>query len=178
MNKPFPKAQARPRVAALPDRHKKDRTMTDPTLPELEAEEASLILSHFDETVACQLGAALVSLAQDRSLAVVINIRSANRTYFHAALPGSAANNDNWARRKSNLALMMDRASLIVAMKMAERGRTLATDGLPEADFADSGGAVPLRVAGAGTVAIATVSGLPQVEDHRLVIEAIRALIG
>lgn len=156
----------------------KDRPMTAPTLPDLEAEEASLILPHFDETVACRLGATLVALAQDRALPVVINIRSANRTYFHAALPGSSANNDNWARRKSNVALQMGRASLIIGMKNAERGRTLAGEGLSEADHADHGGAVPLRVAGAGIVAIATVSGLPQVEDHRLVIEGIRALIG
>jgi uncharacterized protein (UPF0303 family) len=93
-------------------------------------------------------------------------------------LPGSSGNNDNWARRKSNVALLMDQASLIVGMKNAERGRTLATEGLSEADYADHGGAVPVRVAGAGVVAVATVSGLPQVEDHRLVVEGIKALLG
>lgn len=148
-----------------------------PTMAELEAEEARLILPGFDETVACRLGAALVTLAQLRNLPVVINIRSTGRTYFHAALPGSSANNDNWARRKSNTALMMGRASLIVGMKNAERGRSVASEGLAEADYADHGGAVPLRVAGAGIVAVATVSGLPSVEDHRLVVEAITALM-
>lgn len=152
--------------------------MPAPTLPELEAEEASLILPRFDETLACHLGSILVSLAQVRALPVVINIRSANRTYFHAALPGSSASNDNWARRKSNTALLMGRASLIVGMKNAEKGRTLAIEGLSEVDYADHGGAVPLRVAGAGIVAVATVSGLPQIEDHRLVIEGIKALLG
>lgn len=148
-----------------------------PTMAELEAEEARLILPGFDETVACRLGAALVTLAQLRNLPVVINIRSTGRIYFHAALPGSSANNDNWARRKSNTALMMGRASLIVGMKNAERGRSVASEGLAEADYADHGGAVPLRVAGAGIVAVATVSGLPSVEDHRLVVEAITALM-
>ena len=148
-----------------------------PTMAELEAEEARLILPDFDEAVACRLGAALVTLAQLRNLPVVISIRSTGRTYFHAALPGSSANNDNWARRKSNTALMMGRASLIVGMKNAERGRSVASEGLAEADYADHGGAVPLRVAGAGIVAVATVSGLPSVEDHRLVVEAITALM-
>ena len=148
-----------------------------PTMAELEAEEARLILPGFDETVACRLGAALVTLAQLRNLPVVISIRSTGRTYFHAALPGSSANNDNWARRKSNTALMMGRASLIVGMKNAERGRSVASEGLAEVDYADHGGAVPLRVAGAGIVAVATVSGLPSVEDHRLVVEAITALM-
>lgn len=148
-----------------------------PTLADLEAEEARLILPAFDEAVACRLGQTILGLAQVRNHPVVINIRDANRTYFHAALPGSAANNDNWARRKSNLALRMGRASLIVAMLLAQKGRALAFEGLSDSDFADSGGAVPLRVKGAGMVAVCTVSGLPQVEDHRLVVEGIAALL-
>lgn len=151
--------------------------MTAPTLAELEAEEVRLILPNFDETVALQLGTALVNLAQGRNLPVVIDIRNANRCFFHAALPGSAPNNDNWARRKSNTALMTGRASLIVGMKNIQQDRTLVADGLSATDYADHGGAVPLRVAGAGIVAVATVSGLPQVEDHRLVVEGIIALL-
>jgi uncharacterized protein (UPF0303 family) len=151
--------------------------MTEPTLAELEAEEARLILPAFDETVALRLGTALMNLAQVRNLPVVINIRNATRCFFHASLPGASANNDNWARRKGNTALMMGRASLIVRLSNAARGRTLAGEGLSEADYSDSGGAVPLRVTGAGVVAVATVSGLPQVEDHRLVLEAITALL-
>lgn len=151
--------------------------MTQPTLAELEAEEARLILPTFDETVALRLGIALMNLAQVRNLPVVINIRNATRCFFHASLPGASANNDNWARRKGNTALVMGRASLIVGLSNAARSRTLAFDGLSEADHADSGGAVPLRVAGAGIVAVATVSGLPQVEDHRLVVEAITAML-
>jgi uncharacterized protein (UPF0303 family) len=151
--------------------------MTEPTLADLEAEAARLILPAFDETVAWHLGSLLVNLAQVRGLPVVINIRSAGRVFFHAALPGSSANNDNWARRKSNTALLMGQASLIVGMKNAAKGRSLATDGLPEADYAEHGGAVPLAVRGAGVVAVATVSGLPQVEDHKLVVEGILALL-
>jgi uncharacterized protein (UPF0303 family) len=151
--------------------------MTQPTLAELEAEEARLILPAFDEMVALRLGTALMNLAQVRNLPVVINIRSASRCFFHASLPGASANNDNWARRKGNTALMMGRASLIVGLTNIARGRTLANEGLPEADYADSGGSVPLRVAGAGIVAVCTVSGLPQVEDHRLVVEALTAML-
>lgn len=151
--------------------------MTTPTLPELEAEAARLILPAFDETVALRLGTALVNLAQVRNLPVVIDIRNANRCFFHAALPGSAANNDNWARRKSNTTLMTGHASLIVGLKNLAQGRSLAGDGLSSIDYADHGGAVPLRVTGAGMVAVATVSGLPQVEDHRLAVEAITALM-
>jgi uncharacterized protein (UPF0303 family) len=140
----------------------------------LAAEAETLILPRFDETTALQLGAILLDLAQ--GLPVVINIRNAHRTFFHAALPGSQAGNDNWARRKSNTTLMTGRASMAVGLRNAERKQTLSRDGLFEADYADHGGAVPIRVAGVGMVAVATVSGLPQEEDHRLVVRGIVAL--
>lgn len=147
------------------------------TAAELEAELAPLVLPHFDEPTAYHLGSILVRRAQEGRMPVVINIRNANRTFFHAALPGSAATNDNWARRKSNTALMIGKASLVIGRKYAEIGRTLDTDGLPAADYADSGGAVPLIVQGAGMVAVCTVSGLPQVEDHKLVLAGLRELL-
>ena len=152
--------------------------MTSPTLTELEAEEASLILPHFDEHMALKLGNAIVALAVARKSPVVVNIRNANRCFFHAALPGSSANNDNWARRKSNAALMAGHASLLIGLRHAAHNRTVEGEGWSPLDFSDSGGAVPLRVAGVGIVAVATVSGLPQVEDHKMVVEAIHALIG
>ncbi len=142
----------------------------------LQAEAARLILKHFDEETALRLGLILMGLA--KGLPVVINIRNAQRTLFHLALPGASANNDNWARRKSNTVLMMGRASMLVGLQNAERKRTLASDGLSEADYADHGGAVPIMVAGTGMVAVATVSGLPQLDDHRLVVAGITQLLG
>ena len=141
----------------------------------LEAEANRLVLPRFNETVALRLGAILIELAA--GLGVVINIRNGHRTFFHASLPGSQANNDNWARRKSNTVLVMGRASMLVGLRNAERKRTLATEGLDEANHADHGGAVPVRVTGVGMVAVCTVSGLPQEDDHRLVIKGLEALL-
>lgn len=146
-------------------------------IAELEAEAAELTLSAFDEASALRLGQLLVELAQKDRLPVVIDIRTADRTLFHAGLPGSAPLNDIWARRKSATALKFHEASLLVGTRHREKGETLAKHGLDTADHADHGGAVPIRVRGVGVVAVATVSGLPQVEDHKLVIRGIRALI-
>lgn len=143
---------------------------------ELGAEFAQLDLGHFDEARALRLGQILVDLAKAGKMPVVVNIRTADRTLFHAALPGSAPLNDLWARRKSNVALMFQLPSLLVGQRNKAKDETLDRHGLSAEDYADSGGAVPIRVKGTGMVAVATVSGLPQVEDHRLVVRAIRAL--
>ena len=147
------------------------------TITSLTDEAALLILPRFDENTALTLGTLLVSLAQAENLPVVINIRTADRTLFHAALPGSAPLNDIWARRKSNTALMFQKSSLLVGTMLREKGASLANDGLPDADYADHGGAVPIRVRGVGMVAVATVSGLPQRDDHALVVRGLEALL-
>lgn len=147
------------------------------TIALLTAEEARLILPRFDEGTALTLGAILLDLARAENLPVVINIRTADRTLFHAALPGAAPLNDAWARRKSNVALMFQKSSLLVGTMLRERGSSLADNGLPDADYADHGGAVPIYVRGVGMVAVATVSGLPQRDDHALVVRGIEALL-
>ena len=146
-------------------------------ISEIEAEFAALELAKFDETLALRLGEVLIDLALAEDLPVVINIRTADRTLFHAALPGSAPLNDLWARRKSNTALLFLLPSLLVGRRNKAKGETLGRHGLDPADYADNGGAVPVRVKGLGVVAVATVSGLPQVEDHKLVVRGLKALM-
>ena len=143
----------------------------------IEKQESQLVFKSFDELVAFEVGRRLVDLALSEKAPVVIDIRTNDRTLFHLAMPGAAPINDRWARRKSNTALHFHLASLHVGRNMAAKGETLAMHGLTETDFAIHGGAVPVCVAGAGLVACATVSGLPQLEDHRLVIRALETLL-
>lgn len=139
------------------------------------AETEALIFPSFDEGDAWALGRALVQMAQEDALGVVINIRTPERTLFHAALPGSAPLNDLWARRKSNTAFVFGKSSLEVGCTHREKGQDLSRHGLASSDYADAGGAVPVIVAGVGVVAVVTVSGLPQLEDHAMVVAAMRA---
>ena len=147
---------------------------TFPSLSDLANEANSVIYPRFDEKIAFDLGARIAQIALTDGLGIVVNIRTAHRTLFHAATPNSAALNDLWARRKSNTALITGKASLTVGVENRAKGRSLQDDGLVHADYADHGGAVPVMVAGA-MVAVATVSGLPQLDDHALVIRAMQA---
>ena len=147
-------------------------------IAQLEAESRELIFAAFTENDAWQLGQSLVALGQAAAAPIVISIRSANRTLFHASLPGASALNDLWALRKSNTALMFAESSYLITLRAAKSGADLNKHGLDPALYAASGGAVPIRTAAAGVVAVCTVSGLPQEDDHALVVLAIRSMLG
>jgi uncharacterized protein (UPF0303 family) len=63
-------------------------------------------------------------------------------------------------------------------MTLKVKGTTLLERyGLLVADYAADGGSFPLIVENAGIVGSVTVSGLPQRDDHNLVVEALCALL-
>ena len=146
-----------------------------PTVTELVAQEAELQHDGFDEDVAWALGVALVEEARRRGAGVVIDIELAGRQLFHAALPGTVADNDEWIRRKGNVVRRFGHSSLHVGQLCRDQGTTLEDKyAVPSADYAAHGGAFPLLVRGVGPVGVVAVSGLPQLEDHDLVVTVLR----
>jgi uncharacterized protein (UPF0303 family) len=137
------------------------------------AQDQALIWPQFGQPEALALGLALVTMGQASNMPIVINIRTPAQTLFHAALPGATPLNDLWARRKSNTVLQYHMSSMLLGEKMRASGKTFANDGLDEADYAAHGGSVPIRLTSGLVVAAVTVSGLPQRDDHALVIRAV-----
>jgi len=66
-------------------------------------------------------------------------------------------------------------SSLYVRQASVERGTTFEAEfGLDPALYAAHGGAFPLLVRNVGPVGVLAVSGLPQLEDHRMLTGALR----
>jgi uncharacterized protein (UPF0303 family) len=146
----------------------------DDLIARLEQQERELILDRFDNDVAWRLGSLLVELATERALPVAIDIRRGTQQLFHAALTGSTADNDAWIERKVRVVERYGASSFLVGRRLAAKGQALdASQGVDPARFAAHGGAFPVRVVNAGVVAVVTVSGLPQAQDHALVVEAL-----
>jgi uncharacterized protein (UPF0303 family) len=149
--------------------------MSDDLIAELEAQERDLQFTRFDNDDAWKLGQALVVMAQRRSLPVAIDIRRGTQQLFHAALPGSVTDNDTWIERKVRVVERYGVSSFLFGRRLAERGVQLdAALGVDPARYAPHGGAFPVRVRDVGVIGVVTVSGLPQADDHALVVEAIR----
>ena len=142
-------------------------------------QERELRLPRLDAQVAWDLGSRIRSMAVERDLPLVVDVRRFGQPLFYAALDGSTPDNPEWARRKGNVVNRFHRSSLSVGIQMKLKGTTLAErQGLPVADYAADGGSFPLYVESAGVVGSATVSGLPQRDDHNLVVEALCAMLG
>jgi uncharacterized protein (UPF0303 family) len=142
----------------------------------LEEQERELVLTRFDNDDAWSLGCRLVELARERGLGVTVDVRRHGQQLFHAALPGTTPDNDAWVERKIRVVDRFGASSFLVGRRLAARGRVLDADaGLEPADFAAHGGCFPLRIRDVGPVGTVTVSGLPQADDHALVVEALRA---
>src|ERR1700754_405874 len=150
--------------------------MTDDLIAELEAQERDLQFTRFDNDDAWKLGSALVIMAQRRSLPIAIDIRRGTQQLFHAALPGSVTDNDTWIERKVRVVERYGVSSFLFGRRLAARGVELGAGlGVDPAQYAPHGGAFPIRVRDVGVVGVVTVSGLPQADDHALVVQALRA---
>ena len=152
--------------------------MTD-DLERIDEQLRRLRLSGFDETDAWELGSDLRRRAAARGVAVTIEIRIAGSTVFMCAMPGTSPANADWARRKRNVVELLHRPSYAVGLEETRDGRSvLAQMGLADRDFASHGGSFPIIVEGVGCIGAVTVSGLPQRDDHELVVEALAARCG
>jgi uncharacterized protein (UPF0303 family) len=148
----------------------------------IKLQEASLALESFSPEVAWQLGCLLRELAVSRNLALVVDVRRfgmPEQQLFYCALPGTTPDNPRWVARKTRVVARFHKSSYHVGRLLEQAGLSFGQRyGLPEEEYAAHGGGFPLHVAGAGIVGSVTVSGLPQRDDHNLVVEALCLLTG
>jgi uncharacterized protein (UPF0303 family) len=110
---------------------------------------------------------------------IVIDIRTFDRPLFYAALPGSTADNANWARRKRNVVQMFLKSTYRMVLEQQRPDRTFKPGaGIDSADYVLAGGGFPVTVKGAGVIGVIAVSGLPEREDHGIVVETLCAHLG
>ena len=152
--------------------------MSDPDLATLLAQEERLTFTAFDEAIAWQLGSAMRVAAITESLPIVISVRRSGQRLFHAALPGSSADNDAWIDRKCAVVDRYGHSSYFVGCQFRSRGQDFDTHSRLDTNlFAAHGGAFPVRLGSAGTIGTIAVSGLPQVDDHAFVVRELERFL-
>lgn len=156
-----------------------DKPELEALIAQIEAQEAELRFSSFSNTEAIALGAAIAEKARSRNQAITVDIRRGGQQIFHCALEGTVADNDQWILRKARSVERFGHASFLIGLRLELTGKSLEERHFVDPlEFSSHGGSFPIFVKGTGLVGTVTVSGLPQEEDHALVVECIRDFLG
>jgi len=144
----------------------------------IEEQESRLQFTHFTLDDAWTIGSRLVELGRARSLGITIDITRGDQQVFHAALDGTTADNDDWVARKIRTVRRFQASSFLVGRRFAASGKDFSeATGLPLNQYAAHGGCFPVVIRNAGLVGTITVSGLPQADDHALVVEVLEEFL-
>jgi len=148
-------------------------------LERIALQEQRLQFERFDATTAWTLGARLKDAAEARGFAVAIDIQLHGQPLFFYAMPGTTPDNVDWIRRKRNVVMRFQRSSYAVGLQLQQQQTTLEKQlHVDPRDYAAHGGCFPLNLIGTGCIGTITVSGLPQRQDHELVVEVLAGLLG
>lgn len=150
----------------------------DEILERLLLEEQNLQFSAFNEDTAWQIGSWLVDHATKNNLPITIDIRRGEHQLFHAARPGTSADNDEWVKRKVRLVNQFGHSSFYMGQLLKSEGKSIEEKFLlPEGEFAPHGGCFPIILKGTGMVGTLTVSGLAEADDHQVAVQAIESYL-
>jgi len=159
-------------------------TAPDPAqdLAILTQQESLLHFTDFTPDTAWQLGTRLRDALLARQAGGTVEIELAAQLLFACTTVGAKPDQANWIRRKRNTVRHFKRSSYAIGRELALSNETLeSAHTLSEADFAAHGGGFPLWLKSAdgpdvlaGTIVL---SGMPQRDDHHVVVAAIAHLL-
>lgn len=151
----------------------------DALLDRLLAQEEALQFTQFTNETAFELGLRFVEVGRKEGLGITVDIRRGAQQLFHCALPGTSADNDAWIERKIRVVNRFGHSSFYMSRLYASQNSTIEEKALLDPrEYAAHGGAFPISVKDVGPVGTITVSGLPQQEDHALVVRVLADFLG
>ena len=132
-------------------------------------------LETFNNRIGLEMGLAVVNLAKERNQNIAVQVERLNHIIFLYVDDNLPTDKHNWLRRKANVVKNFEESSLSVKFDLINGNMTLdGTFALNPNDYLAKGGSIPIFVKNTGMVAIITVSGLHDEEDHKIVIDALK----
>lgn len=147
----------------------------DEIISELEKQERELQFEEFTSETALKLGMSLIEKAKQEQKVISIDITRNGHQLFHYSFNGTSSDNDQWIIRKNRVVNRFNKSSFHVGTLLKKTGETIEEKYMiSSSEYSAHGGAFPMIIKNVGTVGTITVSGLPQKEDHDLVVSVIR----
>jgi uncharacterized protein (UPF0303 family) len=148
-------------------------------LQELQQQEDLIQFIEFTNDTAYEIGTWLVDIGRREGKSFTVDICRNGQQLYHYALPGTTPDNDEWIKRKNRVVNRFNHSSYFMGIYYKSRNTTIEEKHFlnPE-EYAPHGGSFPIIIKNVGVVGTITVSGLPQEEDHRLVVQVLMEFLG
>lgn len=142
------------------------------------AEEEKYRFDSFSQTEALKLGSFIYEKSKKLPKPVAIEIRINRLLVFCFYPDGTNENNMLWLRAKAKTVDMTQKSSLHFWTDVQLSGSSPESKRMPESEYACCGGGFPLTVKNIGVIGTICVSGLPHMEDHKLIVDALEEYLG
>ncbi|KAL1407500.1 hypothetical protein Q8F55_006933 [Vanrija albida] len=148
-------------------------------------QEAGARFAAFSAAAAWEVGTAireafLKNSSEAQGIIVTIELFTGHRLFSAAVGAPPAVGPDNWAwaAAKLNVVRRFGVSSLRKGRELAAQGRTPEAKGLHFPEYACHGGGFPIYLANndTGPIGAIVVSGLPQLDDHQLIVDALASV--
>jgi uncharacterized protein (UPF0303 family) len=144
-------------------------------LESLLQQEKDLQFAEFTNITAVLVGSAILKRAMEENKSIVVDIQRNGQPLFHGKLDGTTINNDQWIKRKNNVANHFGHSSYYMHVLLKSKQTTIQEDAyLDPIDYAAEGGAFPIIIKNVGPIGTISVSGLPGEEDHGIIVSVIK----
>jgi uncharacterized protein (UPF0303 family) len=148
-------------------------------LKELERQESELQFIEFTNETALTIGLYLIEQAKKGNKKITIDINRNGHQLFHYSFEGTGPDNDQWVIRKNRVVNRFNHSSFYMGTLYKKSGKTVEEQSCVSSfEYSAHGGAFPITIKNVGVIGTITVSGLPQEEDHEMVVDAIKAYLG
>ena len=132
-------------------------------------------LNSFNNRLGMEMGLAIIDLAKKKNKNIAVQGERLNHIIFLYVDENLPADKHDWLKRKANVSKRFEQSSLSVKIDLVIGNMTLKeTFALDDKEYLAKGGSIPVFVKNAGMIAIITVSGLHDEEDHKIIIDALK----
>ncbi|MGL1892691.1 MAG: heme-degrading domain-containing protein [Spirochaetaceae bacterium] len=150
----------------------------DNILKKLDKEHNDLQFQSFSNKTALTIGLRLLEIAEEKNLVLTIDITRHNQQLFHYACEGTSKDNDEWIKRKNSVTNHFSKSSFYIKNLLEQNNTTIdQMFYLNQEEYSAFGGSFPIIIKDSGVIGTITVSGLPDEEDHNLVVSTIKDYI-
>ena len=140
-------------------------------------EEQTLQFHSFSREDALHLGLLLYKKSKAYKKPVAVEIYMNNLCVFRYYPEGTNANNEKWLRVKNNTVQMTETSSLHLFAYLEATKESLEEHLMDSANYTRFGGGFPINIIGTGCIGSICVSGLVHIQDHNLIVLALREFL-